>query len=231
MCLCASAYDWKIYGSKYIDSLYSTAYFSEPRSPHGSARPDSHATWSNRPSAAAAARPLAGGARLEGSVSAGHHLQPRGRGAAHSAAHPARCPGRPRSRDRRPPPDQGLHRRDREPVLMARPRGRAPLNVFLNGRLVGHLRRQPSGAVDFQYASTWLAWEHSLPVSLSLPLREDRFSGDPVIAVFDNLLPDNIEVRRRLAERTHAQGSDPFSLLFTIGRDCVGALQFLPDGP
>jgi serine/threonine-protein kinase HipA len=113
---------------------------------------------------------------------------------------------------------------------MARPRGRAPLSVFLNGRLVGQLRRQPSGAVDFQYASTWLAWEHSLPVSLSLPLREDRFSGDPVIAVFDNLLPDNIEVRRRLAERTHAEGSDPFSLLFTIGRDCVGALQFLPDG-
>jgi len=113
---------------------------------------------------------------------------------------------------------------------MARPRGRAPLNVFLNGRPVGQLRRQPSGAVDFQYASTWLAWEHSLPVSLSLPLREDRFSGDPVIAVFDNLLPDNIEVRRRLAERTHAEGSDPFSLLFTIGRDCVGALQFLPDG-
>lgn len=113
---------------------------------------------------------------------------------------------------------------------MARPRTRLPLNVFLNGRLVGRLRRQPSGAVDFQYDPTWLAWQHSLPVSLSLPLREDRFTGDPVIAVFDNLLPDNIEVRRRLAERTHAEGSDPYSLLFAIGRDCVGALQFLPDG-
>jgi serine/threonine-protein kinase HipA len=33
-----------------------------------------------------------------------------------------------------------------------------------------------------------------------------------------------------VAERTGAQGMDAFSLLSTIGRDCVGALQFLPQG-
>jgi serine/threonine-protein kinase HipA len=113
---------------------------------------------------------------------------------------------------------------------MARPRTRIPLNVFLNGRLVGRLRRQASGAIDFQYDGTWLAWEHALPVSLSLPLREDRFVGDPVIAVFDNLLPDNDQIRRRLAERVRADGYDAYSLLAAVGRDCVGALQFLPDG-
>lgn len=113
---------------------------------------------------------------------------------------------------------------------MARPRTRIPLNVFLNGRLVGRLRRQASGAIDFQYDISWLTWKHALPVSLSLPLREDRFVGDPVIAVFDNLLPDNDEIRRRLAERVQAQGYDAYSLLAAIGRDCVGALQFLVDG-
>lgn len=113
---------------------------------------------------------------------------------------------------------------------MARKRIRIPLNVFLNGRLVGHLKREASGAIDFQYDAAWLAWEHALPVSFSLPLREDRFVGDPVIAVFDNLLPDNEAVRRRLAERTHAGGYDAYSLLTAVGRDCVGALQFLPDG-
>lgn len=41
---------------------------------------------------------------------------------------------------------------------MARPRTRIPLNVFLNGRLVGRLRRQASGAIDFQYDDSWLAW-------------------------------------------------------------------------
>jgi serine/threonine-protein kinase HipA len=113
---------------------------------------------------------------------------------------------------------------------MARPRTRIPLNVFLNGRLVGRLRRQASGAIDFQYDDDWLTWEQAFPVSLSLPLREDRFIGDPVIAVFDNLLPDNEQIRRRLAERVRAGGYDAYSLLAAVGRDCVGALQFLPEG-
>lgn len=112
---------------------------------------------------------------------------------------------------------------------MARKRTRIPLNVFLNGRHVGRLKREASGAIDFQYDPAWLPWEYALPVSLSLPLQEDRFVGDPVIAVFDNLLPDNETVRRRLADRTHADGYDAYSLLTAVGRDCVGALQFLPD--
>lgn len=112
---------------------------------------------------------------------------------------------------------------------MARRRTRIPLNVYLNGRLVGRLRREASGAIDFRYDPDWLAWEHALPVSLSLPLREDRYTGDPVIAVFDNLLPDSEPIRRRLAEHVHAEGYDAYSLLAKVG-DCVGALQFLPDG-
>jgi serine/threonine-protein kinase HipA len=113
---------------------------------------------------------------------------------------------------------------------MARIANRPPLRVYLNGRLVGHLRREASGAIDFTYDPTWLAWNNAIPVSLSLPLREDRYIGDPVIAVLDNLLPDNNDIRRRLAERAHADGSDAYSLLAAVGRDCVGALQFVPEG-
>lgn len=113
---------------------------------------------------------------------------------------------------------------------MARRKAHAPLQVFLNGRSVGVLRRETSGAIDFTYDRDWLAWDNAIPVSLSLPLREDRYIGAPVAAVFDNLLPDNEEVRRRLAERSHAAGSDAYSLLSAVGRDCVGALQFLPEG-
>jgi len=113
---------------------------------------------------------------------------------------------------------------------MVRKKANRPLRVYLNGRLVGRFRRETSGAVDFQYDATWLAWEHAIPASLSLPLREDRYIGAPVIAVFDNLLPDNETLRGRLAARVGAQGDDAFSLLSAIGRDCVGALQFLPEG-
>lgn len=113
---------------------------------------------------------------------------------------------------------------------MARKSTRIPLNVYLNGRFVGRLRRESSGAIDFQYDESWLDWENAFPVSLSLPLREDRYVGDPVIAVFDNLLPDNDDVRRRVAARSEADGTDAYSLLAAIGRDCVGAMRFLPDG-
>lgn len=112
---------------------------------------------------------------------------------------------------------------------MPRP-ARKALNVFLNARLVGRLLHQSNGAIEFQYHQSWLDWENALPVSYSLPLREDRYVGEPVIAVFDNLIPDNEQIRHRLAERSGADGDDAYSLLAAIGRDCVGALQFLPDG-
>jgi serine/threonine-protein kinase HipA len=113
---------------------------------------------------------------------------------------------------------------------MARRPAHVPLNVYLNGRLVGRLRRESSGAIDFVYDKSWLDWDNAIPVSVSLPLREDRYIGDPVLAVFENLLPDNDDIRRRLAERAKAEGSDAYSLLAAVGRDCIGALQFLPDG-
>lgn len=37
-------------------------------------------------------------------------------------------------------------------------------------------------------------------------------------------------MRRRVAERMGAPGADFYSLLEAIGRDCVGAMQFLPGG-
>ncbi len=113
---------------------------------------------------------------------------------------------------------------------MARRKTHAPLNVLINNRLVGRLSKEANGAVNFQYDQSWLDWSPAFAISLSLPLRETAYSGAPVVAVFDNLLPDNPNVRRRVAERMGAQGTDYFSLLEAIGRDCVGAMQFMPDG-
>lgn len=113
---------------------------------------------------------------------------------------------------------------------MARRSRNLSLGVFLNSRQIGSLTQQSSGAVDFRYAAEWLGWKSNLPVSLSLPLREERYIGAPVLAVFDNLLPDHQGIRKRVAERIGAEGVDAMSLLAALGRDCVGALQFLPDG-
>lgn len=103
------------------------------------------------------------------------------------------------------------------------------LRVYQNGEIVGHLSKQPSGAIEFLYAQEWLSNERAYPVSLSLPLREDAFKGAPVVAVFENLLPDSESLRSRVAEKVGADGTDAYSLLSQIGRDCVGALQFFSE--
>ena len=113
---------------------------------------------------------------------------------------------------------------------MAQRRTQAPLNVFINGRIVGVLRREVNGSIAFQYVQEWLEWEHAFPISLSLPLREGRYVGAPVINVFDNLLPDTEIIRKRIAGRVGSEGIDAYSLLAALGHDCIGALQFLPDG-
>ena len=113
---------------------------------------------------------------------------------------------------------------------MPRHRQHTPLRVLLNNLHVGHLLKEPGGAIEFRYAESWLSGEAATPVSLSLPLREDAYRGEPVVAVFENLLPDSDKLRMRVAEKVGAKGTDAYSLLSEIGRDCVGALQFVPEG-
>jgi serine/threonine-protein kinase HipA len=113
---------------------------------------------------------------------------------------------------------------------MPRHRQNIPLHVFLNNEAVGLLVKDPSGAISFRYDPSWLSRENAIPVSLTLPLRADAFKGALVQAVFENLLPDSESLRRLVAEKVGARGIDAYNLLSVIGRDCVGALQFLPEG-
>lgn len=112
---------------------------------------------------------------------------------------------------------------------MGRRRHRAALCVTLNGHRTGVLERASNGAIAFTYDRQWLAdAQRAMPISLSMPLQEKPYTGHVVTAFFDNLLPDDPTIRRKIAERTRAATNDAFGLLERIGRDCVGALQFLP---
>lgn len=110
---------------------------------------------------------------------------------------------------------------------MGRRRQSESLQIALNGRRVGWLTRASDGAQRFEYAREWLDWPFAMPISLSLLLAEQVYTGSVVSAFFDNLLPDDEAVRARIAARLGARGSDGFSLLSALGRDCVGALEFL----
>jgi len=99
------------------------------------------------------------------------------------------------------------------------------LSVAMNGILVGTLSKAASGAVSFQYHPSWLSRSGSRAISLSMPLRSDPYHGEVPYNFFDNLLPDNEEIRSRIQSRFKAETKRPFDLLSKIGGDCVGAIQ------
>ena len=101
----------------------------------------------------------------------------------------------------------------------------------MNGERVGTWRAG-GGRDELRYAQTWLESPNARPISLKFPLRPGAtpYSGPEVHRYFDNLLPDAKPIRERVARRFHLDTIDAFPLLEAIGRDCVGALQILPDG-
>ncbi|OHD27794.1 MAG: toxin HipA [Spirochaetes bacterium GWB1_59_5] len=118
---------------------------------------------------------------------------------------------------------------------MGRHSQRRAHGVWLNGIRVGTWSIASAGIHEFRYEDSWLTHPLARPISLALPLVEAGYTyrGDVVSAYFDNLLPDSSEIRQRIKSRYVAASLSSFDLLSEIGRDCVGAIQLLPedDGP
>lgn len=101
------------------------------------------------------------------------------------------------------------------------------LNLLMNGFLIGKLTKKTNASLELVYDQKWLETPGSRPISLSLPLIERPFIGDKVYNFFDNLLPDNPEIRARIQAKFHTVTDQPFDLLASIGRDCIGAIQLI----
>ncbi len=99
----------------------------------------------------------------------------------------------------------------------------------MNGELVGEWTTLRTGTPLFRYAITWARSPRARALSLSLPITADlEVRGTVVDNYFDNLLPENPAIRRRIRERFGTRSTQAFDLLEAIGRDCVGAVQLLP---
>jgi serine/threonine-protein kinase HipA len=106
------------------------------------------------------------------------------------------------------------------------------LDIWMNGLHVGRWERTRSGADQLTYDGAWMAAPEGRPLSLSLPFTQ---GGAPlrsplVAAYFENLIPDNERILRRLRDRYRAPSMSAFDLLAAIGRDCAGAVQLVPAG-
>jgi len=98
--------------------------------------------------------------------------------------------------------------------------------VWFRTTRVGTLRAGGSGRLLFAYDAKWL--DDGFPISISIPLE----NGDREVDAhdyFEGLLPEG-RTRQRLRRQLKLATGDDAGLLFTIGRDCAGALTILPEG-
>jgi serine/threonine-protein kinase HipA len=105
------------------------------------------------------------------------------------------------------------------------------LTVWMNGIRVGTWSIARNLHV-LEYDPAWIESPAGRPLSLSLPFtpRNEPIRGAKVEHYFDNLLPDAAAIRSRIRTKFATGSTEAFDLLKAIGRDCVGAVQLLPDG-
>lgn len=113
---------------------------------------------------------------------------------------------------------------------MGRKRKTANLDVYVGSTFVGKYAKSANGSTNFRYIPEWLDSQKSFPISISMPLSDRLWRGREVSTFFDGLLPDEPVVRNKIASRESADSGSTFDLLSVIGRDCVGALRFIPEG-
>lgn len=106
------------------------------------------------------------------------------------------------------------------------------LHLWANGDYVGRWTVNANGDSELAYDAGWRQSKLGRPISLSLPfnMRDEPLKGAKVSNYFEGLLPDSDIIRKRVATRFKTGSLDPFDLLAAVGRDCVGALQLLPEG-
>ena len=112
---------------------------------------------------------------------------------------------------------------------MGRKRQGRILDVYVGSSRVGQYARAPSGATSFRYDPAWVTSDRTFPISLSILLSNRTRSGEVATSYFDGLLPGDRMVREKFAAREQADSAGVFEPLAVIGRDCVGALRFVPE--
>lgn len=90
--------------------------------------------------------------------------------------------------------------------------------------LVGSLSGPTEESVCFSYDESFLEDNRRVPISISLPLQQEAFSPQETRAFFEGLLPEGF-TRRAVAAWMGTREEDYLSILYGLGRECLGALR------
>jgi len=101
------------------------------------------------------------------------------------------------------------------------------LNVHYDRELVGQLVQDDGGQMTFQYGASWLGKPEPIPLSWSLPLRQEPFTQKECRGFLGGLLPEQ-DNRTAIARILGISDTNDFAMLEQIGGECAGATSFLP---
>lgn len=92
--------------------------------------------------------------------------------------------------------------------------------VFVQGEYAGLVKETDEG-YEFAYDPVYLAKEKALPVSLTMPVREEPYRTNTLFPFFDGLIPEGwllavVERNWKIDEK------DRFGLMLASCRDCIG---------
>lgn len=99
------------------------------------------------------------------------------------------------------------------------------LFVYYEDTKVGKIQVDEEGIYSFCYEDSWRKNPEAFPLSLALPLSQERFGNKLTLSFFENLLPEG-EVRYQIEKHKEIKGA--FAFLKEFGRDCAGAIIVSP---
>jgi len=105
------------------------------------------------------------------------------------------------------------------------------LDVYLHGEQIGGLFPTGDGGYSFAYYPDLVEkfGAGKAMLSNSLPLRTEPFGPDASRSYVEGLLPQGTR-RDTIAHELGLDPADGYGLIAELGRDCLGAVTFLPEG-
>jgi serine/threonine-protein kinase HipA len=103
------------------------------------------------------------------------------------------------------------------------------LAVYLYNERVGKLEQDDSELLRFAYDPAWIEHPGVIPLSRSLPLREEPFERKKARPFFAGILPEE-RPRTQIARILGISEGNDFAMLERIGGECAGAVSLLPEG-
>ncbi len=90
--------------------------------------------------------------------------------------------------------------------------------------VVGYIEGESLDDARFRYDEEYLTQNDPKAISISLPVQKEPFSAEQTKVFFDGLLPEGF-MRKTIANNMHFDERDYLSILYYLGKECLGAIR------